>query len=64
MTATQMTDFLCATPGTRSRVVSVHDSQMEVELGTVSDGVLRCGAAPFEPAVLGCATASRLSGDA
>ena len=64
MTATQMTDFLRESPGTRSWVVSVHSSQTNDNVGTVTDGVLRCGTAPFEPAVLGTANACSLPGDA
>ena len=64
MTATQMTDFLRASPKTRSWVVSVHSSQTSDDVGTVADGVLRCGNGACEPAVLGTAAASNLSGDA
>ena len=64
MTATQMNDFLRTSPGTHSWVVSVHSSQTDAGVGTVTDGVLRCGTAPFEPVVLGTANASSLSGDA
>ena len=59
-----MTDFLRESPGARSWVVSVHSSQTKDNVGTVTDGVLRCGTAPFEPAVLGTANASGLSGTA
>ena len=59
-----MTDFLRESQGTRSWVVSVHSSQANGNVGTVTDGVLRCGTAPFEPAVLGTANAASLSGTA
>ena len=64
MTATQMSDFLRSSPQTRSWVVSVHSSQTDVDTGAGADGVLRCGTGSFEPAVLGTANASSLSGDA